>query len=116
MSNDLHDKATRFVSYALAPGILAIAGAFVWQSQPPPVFASDVLRDVATKIDVPLRPLLVRPSPLVVVGPVTLVSTPATAPRARFVTALPPKPKTRHCDVVPMYSSGEQRVLICEWL
>ena len=116
MSNDLHTKATRFVSYALAPAIVGIAAALVWQSQPPPVFASDALRDVVARIDVPVRPLLLRPSPRVVVGPVTLVSTPAPKPKPRFVTAVPQKPKTRHCDAYPMYSSGEQKVLICEWL
>lgn len=118
MSNDLHQKATRFVAFALVPAVVAIVGVAAWGLQPPPVVGSDALRTSAWTLVVPdrARP----PSPDVIVGAVTAVSRPATiipATRAAAATtAATAKPKTRHCEEFAMYNSGHEKVWICEWL
>lgn len=110
--SQLHDTATRVVSYALFPAFLAVGGVLVWVNQPIPGTTS-VAADLPALALSPEEETLSAPEPVVTVGPVTIVSKPTPAPKP--LAAAPVKPKTRHCEEYGMDNSGEEKVVICKW-
>lgn len=113
MSNQLHETATRVVSIALFPVLLAIGGVLVWVNQPLPVTTA-VTSDFQIVAGMPAEEPLPVAEPTVTVGPVTQVVKPVPiAPKPLAVA--PVVPKTRHCEEYGMDKSGDEKVVICQW-
>lgn len=103
MSNTIHSRATRLMSWLLVPAILACGGALWAAGQPADVPAASVLAP-------PAEPPAPEPEITVVVEPAVLW----VAPPPVRVAVRPAAKKARDCVSYPMYASGDEHVLICE--
>lgn len=121
MSN-LHERATRVVTIALIPALLALGGVAAWQLQVLPVMPSASTATITLEAPRASDDTLTVPRPAVeqLVEPLSTQPEPATVESQGKVLPPPraaetPKPKERRCDEYAMYGSGKEKVWICEW-
>ncbi|MGZ5971016.1 MAG: hypothetical protein ACXWP4_25275 [Polyangiales bacterium] len=118
MSN-LHDRATRAVSIALVPALLAIGGVLAWELQLLPTavldapVATEARRVTDDTLNVPrLSSAAIERLSVQSAKVETKPSAVVAAPRAS-ATAHPPK--VRHCDEYAMFGPGGEKVWVCDW-